>query len=37
LWKFKHVFAWTYWHLKGISLELTQRKTELDIIIPLAH
>jgi len=35
--EFKDVFAWTYKYLKGIPLELTWHKIELDIIIPQAH
>ncbi len=35
--EFKDVFAWTYKDLKGIPLELTQHKIELDTTIPLAH
>ncbi len=35
--EFKDVFAWTYKDLKGIPLELTQHKIELDITIPLTH
>ncbi len=35
--EFKDVFAWTYKYLKKIPPELTQHKTELDIIISLAH
>jgi len=31
------VFAWTYKDLKGIPLEFTQHKIELDTLIPLAH
>jgi hypothetical protein len=31
------VFAWTYKDLKGIPLELTQHRIELDITIPLTH
>jgi len=36
-WEYKDVFAWIYKDLKGIPLELTQHKIELDITIPLAH
>ncbi len=35
--EFKDVFAWTYKDLKGIPLELTQHKIELDPIILSAH
>jgi hypothetical protein len=35
--EFKDVFACTYKDLKGIPIELTQHKVELDTIIPLAH
>jgi hypothetical protein len=35
--EFKNVFAWTYKDLKGIPIELTQHKIELDMTIPLAH
>jgi len=35
--EFKDVFAWTYTDLKGIPIELTQHKIELDTTIPLAH
>jgi hypothetical protein len=35
--EFKDVFAWTYEDLKGIPLELTQKRIELDTIIPLVH
>ncbi len=33
----KDVFAWTYKDLKGIPLELTQRRIKLDTTIPPAH
>ncbi len=35
--EFKDVFVWTYKGLKGIPLELTQHKIELDIVIQVAH
>jgi hypothetical protein len=35
--EFKDVFAWTYKNLKGIPLELTQHRIEMDTTIPLAH
>jgi hypothetical protein len=33
----KDVFAWTYKDMKGITLELTQHKIELDTSIPLKY
>ncbi len=33
----KDVFAWTYKDMKGITLELTQHKIELDTSIPPSH
>jgi hypothetical protein len=35
--EFKDVFAWTYKDQKGIPLELTQHKNELDTTISSAH
>jgi hypothetical protein len=34
---FKDLFAWTYKDLKGIPLELTRHKIELNTIIPSVH
>jgi len=33
----KDLFAWTYIDLKGIPLELTRHKIELNTIIPSIH
>ncbi len=35
--EFKDVFTWTYKNLKGIPLELTQHRIEMDTTIPPAH
>ncbi len=34
---FKDLFAWTYKDIKGIPLELTWHKIELNTIIPWVH
>jgi hypothetical protein len=35
--EFKDVFTWTYKDLKGIPLELTQHKIEINTSIPPTH
>jgi hypothetical protein len=35
--EFKDIFTWTYKNLKGISLNITQHRIELDTLIPLVH
>ncbi len=35
--EFKDAFASTYKYLKGIPLNITQQRIELDTIVPLTH